>query len=84
MDREPVTLEGLVERRNAQQGTASEHQGSYLVTSDRAYLLQRIGANPFQDPVLDTLAGKHIRCTGYTLPSGILRVTALDELPDKN
>ena len=84
MERAPVTLEGLVERRTAQQGTASEHQGSYLVTSDRSYLLQRIGANAFQDLVLDALEGKRIRCTGYTLPSGILRVTALDELPDEN
>jgi len=84
MEREPITLEGLVERRIASAGTASEHQGSYLVTSDHAYLLQRIGANAYQDPVLDALEGKRIRCTGYPLPSGILRVTAYDELPDEN
>ena len=61
----PTRLIGRVERRLLAQGTKSEHQGLVLVTPDGAlWRLRRIGANPFQDAVLDALAGQQVQLDG--------------------
>jgi hypothetical protein len=52
-------------------GTKSEHDAVLLVTKDKEYVLRRQGGNAFQDPELERLVGKRVRCTGtvagYTL-----------------
>ena len=52
-------------------GTKSEHEAVYLDTGKRSYVLRRQGGNPFQDPQLEKLVGKKVRCegelSGYTL-----------------
>ena len=59
-------------------GTKSEHEAVYLDTGNSAYVLRRQGGNPFQDPQLEKLVGKTIRCegelSGYTLIMATCRV----------
>jgi hypothetical protein len=66
-----MRLSGRVVRKVFAEGSKSERAGIYLVSGEQEYLLRRRGANPFRDPELETLVGKHIRCRGilhgYTL-----------------
>lgn len=55
---------GTVIRKTFAKGSKSEHQAVYLVTADEKYVLRRRGGNPFNDPELQNLVGKTIRCTG--------------------
>ena len=65
------TFSGSVVKRPFGTGTKSEHDAVMLVTKDKEYVLRRQGGNAFQDPELDRLVGKRVRCTGtvagYTL-----------------
>jgi hypothetical protein len=65
------TYSGSVVKRPFGAGTKSEHDAVLLVTKDKEYVLRRQGGNAFQDPELERLIGKRVRCTGtvagYTL-----------------
>ena len=58
---------GKVVRKPFGVGTKSEHDAVCLETGGRSYVLRRQGGNPFQDPQLDALVGKSIRCKGEVL-----------------
>ena len=61
-------LAGFVETRAVLQGTGSEHEGVILTTDAGEHLrLQRIGGNPFSDPVTKRLIGHKISLRGYRL-----------------
>lgn len=62
---------GIVMKGPFAKGTKSEHEAVYLETGQGTYVLRRQGGNPFQDPQLEKLVGKKVRCegelSGYTL-----------------
>lgn len=61
---------GYVEQRDVLKGTGSEHQGIILTTDSGERLrLQRIGGNPFADPVTTQLVGHKVSLIGYRLGS---------------
>lgn len=65
---QPVRIEGFVEEQAVLRGTASEHEGVVLTTDDGEKLrLQRIGGNPFSDPVTKGLVGRKVSLQGYRL-----------------
>jgi len=59
-----VEHEGTVERRKIAKGSKSEREAVVLKTDAREIVLRRQGGNPFKDPELDELVGKHIRAHG--------------------
>jgi hypothetical protein len=65
------TYTGSVVKKPFGVGTKSEHDAIFLVTKDKQYVLRRQGGNAFEDPELEKLVGKRVRCTGtvtgYTL-----------------
>ena len=65
------TYIGSVVKRPFAVGTKSARDAILLLTKDKEYVLRRQGGNAFQDPELEKLIGKRIRCTGtvagYTL-----------------
>jgi hypothetical protein len=65
------TYSGSVVKRPFGVGTKSKHDAIFLVTNDKEYVLRRQGGNAFEDPELERLVGRRIRCTGtvagYTL-----------------
>jgi len=65
-----MELSGLVIKEVVGKGSKSEHDAVLLEAKDGKYLLRQRGGNPFRDPELDKLVGKHIRAngvlTGYT------------------
>ena len=65
---QPESIEGIVEEHPVLRGTASEHQGVILTTAAGEKLrLQRIGGNPFSDPVTKSLIGRKVSLQGYRL-----------------
>lgn len=59
---------GVVETRALLEGTGSEHEGVVLTTDSGERLrLQRIGGNPFSDPLTSQLIGHKVSLTGYRL-----------------
>lgn len=61
-------IAGVVEIQAVLEGTGSEHDGVILTTDSGERLrLQRIGANPFSDPVTSQLIGHKVSLTGYRL-----------------
>ncbi len=67
------TVAGYVEDRNVLTGTGSEHRGVVLTTeSGESLRLQRIGGNPFSDPVTRQLIGHRVSLMGYRL-GGVFR-----------
>lgn len=61
-------LRGRVVARRVLKGTASEHNGIVLETDDgEQFILQRIGANPFDDEITRDLVGQQVRVTGVRL-----------------
>ena len=74
---EPEIIEGDVEAHTVLKGTASEHDGIVMTTADgERFRLQRIGGNPFSDPVTESLAGQHVTLEGYRL-EGVFRFTRI-------
>jgi hypothetical protein len=64
---------GYVETRDVLKGTGSEHEGIVITTDSGERLrLQRIGGNPFSDPVTKTLIGHKVSIKGYRL-GGVFR-----------
>ena len=62
------TIEGHVEPASVAHGTASQHVGLVLTTADGEELvLQRIGGNPFRDPVTQELSGQDVSLEGFRL-----------------
>ena len=57
-------FEGKVARRRFGAGSKSDHVAVILETASGNLVLRRPGGNPFHDPELDALVGKHIRCRG--------------------
>jgi hypothetical protein len=55
---------GKVVKRTFARGSKSEHQAVFLQTGRDEYVLRILDGNPFQDPRLDRLVGKKIRCRG--------------------
>ena len=46
-------------------GSKSEHEGIFLVTGDKEYLVRRRGGNPFEmDPQLESQVGMDVSCLG--------------------
>lgn len=61
-------IQGRVVAKNVLSGTASEHTGVVLVTNAGENLrLQRVGGNPFADPVTRSLVGQVVRVKGVRL-----------------
>ena len=58
---------GKVTKKPFGTGSKSAHDAVRLETKDGSFVLRRIGGNPFQDPELDKLVGKTIRCRGELL-----------------
>ena len=62
------SVAGVVETRVVLEGTGSEHEGVILTTdSGESLRLQRIGGNPFSDPVTRQLIGHKVSLKGYRL-----------------
>ena len=60
-----MTLTGQVVKRPFALGSKSEREAVLLEVSDgQQFVLRRIGANAFCDPVLDALITKRITCQG--------------------
>ena len=57
-------LTGVVVKEPFAVGSKSERDAVLLISGDKRYVLRRQGGNAFQDPTLDGLVGKSIRCTG--------------------
>ena len=55
---------GAVLRQVVAPGSKSEHDAVILEAEDQAYILRRVGGNPFADEVLDDLVGKRIEANG--------------------
>lgn len=62
---------GQVVKKPLGVGSKSERQAVALETAEGTYVLRFSGGHPLQDPRLDALVGKQIRCSGelhgYTL-----------------
>jgi|GEM_PF-2806501 len=58
------TVEGIVQSKLSGKGSKSEHQGYYLVTANREFLLRKKDQNPFQQTGFKKFEGKRVRCTG--------------------
>ena len=56
------TVTGDVVKKTFAEGSKSEHQAVMLIVDGKEWRLKRLGGNPFQDPELDKLVGKRIRC----------------------
>lgn len=57
-------LTGLVVKKKFGAGSKSEHDAICLQTKKGDYVLRRVGANPFQDDVLDKWIGKEVIASG--------------------
>jgi hypothetical protein len=75
---DPEQLEGRVIAKTVLRGTASEHTGVVLETPAGEHLrLQRVGGNPFADPVTRGLVGRVVSVKGVRL-GDIFRFTDYD------
>ncbi|NQT37743.1 MAG: hypothetical protein HQ581_09655 [Planctomycetes bacterium] len=59
-----MNVRGKIIRTKVAPGSKSERDAVVIVTGDREFVLRRSGANPFVDPELDKLVGKHLQCEG--------------------
>lgn len=64
MKRISKCFSGEVVCRPVSAGSKSEREAVELVTGDATYVLRRPGGNPFRDPELDALVGKHVTVHG--------------------
>jgi len=72
-------IKGYVNAQTVLKGTASEHRGIVLTTAEGNRLrLQRLGGNPFSDPVTEALAGQAVSLEGFRLGS-VFRFTKICE-----
>lgn len=59
-----IELSGKVVMKKISEGSKSERVAVLLQTETQAYVLRKMGGNPFQDASLEMLAGKSITATG--------------------
>ena len=60
-----MQLSGQLVRKTFGKGSKSEHEGVFLVTPNKEYLVRRREQNPFEvDTSLDALVGKQVKCSG--------------------
>ena len=59
-----MIIDGKVVRKMFGQGSKSEHEAVFLVSTDAEYVLRRAGGNPFFDQQLNDLVGKQVRIDG--------------------
>ena len=79
MSREIVRARGRVTSEVVKKGTASEHVGVVLVTSQgERFVLVRLGGNPFDDAETRGLVGREVEVAGYVI-GGELRYTEVRE-----
>jgi hypothetical protein len=72
-------IRGHARLETVRRGTASEHTGVTLETSDGArWNLVRLGGNPFNDPETHRLSGRHVELRGYRVGSEFRYVAARD------
>ena len=65
-DRRLEKIEGRAAAEKVQAGTASEHAGVVLTTSEgEKLILERIGGNPFQDLETERLIGREMVVEGF-------------------
>jgi hypothetical protein len=64
MQRTTKCFSGEVVCQPVSSGSKSERDAVALVTGDTTYVLRRPGGNPFRDPELDALVGKHVTVHG--------------------
>lgn len=76
----PQQFTGTLVRDRFAAGSKSERLAVLLVTGENRYVLRRQGGNAFQDPALDQLVGKRVRCTG-TVAGCTLLLTAWTKIP---
>ena len=60
----PMEITGRVIKEVVAKGSKSEHRAVLLDTGKKRYVLRRQGGNPFSDPALNRLVGKHISAVG--------------------
>lgn len=59
-----MELTGLVVKKPVGTGSKSERQAVVLRTADGDYVLRRQGGLAYDDPDLEKLVGKRLRCSG--------------------
>ncbi len=59
-----MIVKGQVTRKLFSPGSKSEHPAVVLRADGAEYVLRRVGANPFVDPVMDALVGKDVEING--------------------
>lgn len=59
-----IELSGKVVMKKFSEGSKSERVAVLLQTETKAYILRKMGGNPFRDASLEILAGKNITATG--------------------
>jgi len=59
-----MRFKGKVSRRLYASGSKSERNAIMIQTEEGEFLLQRIGGNPFRDPILETLVDKTLQVEG--------------------
>jgi hypothetical protein len=77
-------IEGTVAAQTVLKGTGSEHHGLVITTRDGEQLrLQRVGGNPFSDPVTESLAGQSVALEGFRVGNvfRFTRICEADEAP---
>ena len=66
---------GILERRLLAAGSKSERQGLVLrLDGGQVLPVRRLGANAFQDEVLEGLVGRRLEVQARQLESGVLQV----------
>jgi hypothetical protein len=75
------TIEGRAGCETVHRGTASEHDGVVLTTSQGEKLvLERIGGNPFEDTDTRGLIGREVAVEGFRL-GAVFRYVNVTEKP---
>ena len=59
-----MKVTGIVARKTLSAGSKSERDGYCLITPDKEYIVQEIGANPFTSNNLQLLVGKEVELEG--------------------
>ena len=63
-------------------GSKSEHEAVCLVMANgKQVRLRQLGGNPFFDPALNALVGKHIKALGELVHGNTLIMASWEELP---
>lgn len=77
-----MDLTGHVVKKLFGTGSKSERQAVVLRTGDGEYVLRRQGGLAYDDPDLEKLVGKRLRCRG-TLSGYTFLMTDCTQIPDE-